>query len=135
LSGRNTLDLYAGTGALSLEALSRGAALAVAVDRNPALIRALAATAGAFGAEGLETHVADAKAFLARETRRYDVVFLDPPFDEDPWPWLLPGCAARLAPEGVLYVEAARELVPPAGLATWRHAKAGHVHYHLLGTR
>src|SRR5438093_9039612 len=60
LAGRRTLDLYAGSGALSLEALSRGATLAVALDRNAALIRALAATAAAFGMAGLETHVADA---------------------------------------------------------------------------
>jgi 16S rRNA (guanine966-N2)-methyltransferase len=135
LTGRNTLELYAGTGALSLEALSRGAALAVAVDRNPALIRALSATAASFGADMLETHVADAKAFISRDTRRYDIVFLDPPFDEDPWTWLLAACARRLTPQGMIYAEARRELAPPVGLATWRHAKAGQVHYHLLENR
>src|SRR5213595_2248710 len=90
LTGRRTLDLYCGTGVLSLEALSRGAALAVAVDRNPALIRAVEATAAEMRVAGLETHVADAEAFLAPESRQFDVVFLDPPFDADPWRWLLP---------------------------------------------
>src|SRR5437764_3952721 len=75
LTGRRTLDLYCGTGALSLEALSRGAALAVAVDRNPTLARAVETVAKSFGAAGLEAHVADAEAFLSREPRAFDVVF------------------------------------------------------------
>lgn len=132
LAGRRTLDLYAGTGALSLEALSRGAALAVAVDRSTALVRALAATAAAFGETALETHVADARAFLARERRDFDVIFLDPPFDTDPWADLLPQCAARLAPGGLIYAEAARILEAPAPLIARRRERAGQVHYHLL---
>ena len=132
LTGRRTLDLYAGSGALSLEALSRGAALAVAVDRNPALIRALAATAAAFGETALETHVADADAFIARERRRFDAIFLDPPFDSDPWPVLLPRCAELLTPGGVVYAEAARALEAPPALIAYRRQRAGLVHYHLL---
>jgi 16S rRNA (guanine966-N2)-methyltransferase len=132
LTGRRCLDLFAGTGALSLEAASRGAALAVAVDRQRAAIDALRATAAAFGAQALETHVADAHRFLARETRAFDVIFLDPPFADDPWSALLPACAARLAPGGVIYAEAGRTLAPPPGLATWRHDRAGQVHYHLF---
>ena len=61
-----------------------------------------------------------------------DVIFLDPPFTEDPWSWLVPACEARLAPGGFLYAEAPRELVPPAPFAVFRHARAGLVHYHLL---
>ena len=80
LTGLTTLDPYTGSGALSLEALSRGASLAVAVDREPQLVRALAATGDALGTSSLETHCADALAFLGRETRTFDVVFLDPPF-------------------------------------------------------
>ena len=132
LTGWRTLDLYAGSGALSLEAVSRGATLAVAVDRNPALIRALQATAIAFGALGIEVHAAGAVEYLAHETRTFDVVFLDPPFDTDPWLSLLPPCATRVAPAGFIYAEAARELAPPEGLRVWRHARAGAVHYHLL---
>lgn len=132
LAERRCLELYAGSGALSLEALSRGAALAVAVDRHPALIEALAATAKALDARALEPHVADARAFLAAERRDFDVIFADPPFRDDPWPWLLPACAARLAPGGFLYAEAGTALAPPAGLAAFRSDKAGQVHYHLF---
>ena len=132
LTGQRTLDLYAGSGALTLEALSRGAERAVAVDRNPELVQAIADTAGAIGATGLETHVADARRHLARDTGRYDVIFLDPPFQDDPWPWLLPACAARLVPGGFLYAEASHALDPLVPLLPWRSDKAGQVHYHLF---
>jgi 16S rRNA (guanine966-N2)-methyltransferase len=132
LTGRRTLDLYCGTGALSLEALSRGAAVAVAVDRNPTLARAVETVAASFGAVGLEAHVADAEAFLSRELRTFDVVFLDPPFGSDPWPWLLPRSVALLSPGGFAYAEADHKLLPPPGAITWRYARAGQVHYHLM---
>ncbi len=132
LSGKRCLDLYAGTGALVLEAASRGAALAVAVDSNRHLIEALRATGVALGARALETHVADAHRFLAGEQRIFDVIFADPPYRDDPWAWLLPGCASRLAPGGFVYAEAARTLSPAPGLSPWRRDKAGQVHYHLF---
>jgi len=132
LTGRRCLDLYAGTGALSLEAASRGAALAVAVDRSRTLIAALRANAQALGATAVEAHVAEARRYVTLETRRFDVVFLDPPFRDDPWEWLLPACAERLSRGGLIYAEAGRELSPPASLAPVRCAKAGQVHYHLF---
>jgi len=132
LTGQRTLDLYAGSGALTLEALSRGAEHAVAVDRNPDLVRALTETAKTIGATGLNALAADARRHLARDTGAYDVIFLDPPFESDDWSWLLPACAQRLAGAGYIYAEAGRELAAAPGLSVWRHAKAGAVHYHLF---
>jgi 16S rRNA (guanine966-N2)-methyltransferase len=132
MNGRCCLELYAGTGVLSLEAASRGAALAVAVDRNRAAIDAIASAKALLSAAALELHVADARAFIGRETRRFDVIFLDPPFRSDPWEWLLPACAERLAPGGYLYAEAAHPIQPPSVLAAWRSDRAGQVHYHLF---
>jgi len=132
LAGHHTLELFAGTGVLSLEALSRGAARAVAIDRSRATIEELDRTAHAFGVPGLETHVAEARSFVSRESRRFDVIFLDPPFAEDLWAWLLPACAERLTQGGAIYAEAPQALVAPAGLAVHRAGRAGQVHYHLL---
>jgi 16S rRNA (guanine(966)-N(2))-methyltransferase RsmD len=132
LTGKRCLDLYAGTGALSLEAASRGAALAVAVDRSRALVEALRATGTVLGAAALETRVADARTFLSGERRAFDVIFADPPYRDDPWPWLLPACALRLAAGGFVYAEAGAALAPPPGLSPWRRDRAGQVHYHLF---
>jgi 16S rRNA (guanine966-N2)-methyltransferase len=132
LPGRRCLELYAGTGILSLESLSRGAALAVAVERNPTLLAGLQATARMLGAEALEAHCADAQTFVIAERRVFDVIFVDPPFRDDPWSWLLPACAARLAPAGFLYAEAGHSLGAAPGLVPWRSDKAGQVHYHLF---
>jgi 16S rRNA (guanine966-N2)-methyltransferase len=76
------LDLFAGSGALGLEALSRGAAEATFVDSSPAALRAVRANLETLGA-GAEVRRGDARAFLrnARAAgRQYDLVFLDPPY-------------------------------------------------------
>src|SRR5215470_16040232 len=132
LSGRTTLDPFTGSGALSLEALSRGAALAVAVDRNRVLARALAQAGASLGSDRLETHCMDAAAFIRQEKRVFDVIFLDPPFDSTNWPALLASTAERLAPAGALYAEAGAPIAAAPGLVVARRHKAGQVHYHLL---
>ncbi|HET8875248.1 MAG TPA: 16S rRNA (guanine(966)-N(2))-methyltransferase RsmD [Casimicrobiaceae bacterium] len=132
LTGATTLDLYAGTGVLSLEAQSRGAERSVAIDRNPALIRALRNAAEALGIAAIETHVGEALPYLSGESRTFDVVFVDPPFADDPWDALFALLRPRLALDGRLYAEAGRALTPPPQFELLRHARAGHVHYHLL---
>ena len=132
LSELATLDLFAGSGALSFEALSRGAALAVAVDSGERAVAGLRDNAAALGATGLEVHRADALGFLSRETRGFDLVFLDPPFREDWLPRLLPLIPARLNPGGWLYIEQAQTVQPLPGWEVFRHQRAGQVHYHLL---
>ena len=76
------LDLFAGSGALGIEALSRGAAEATFVDSAPAAIRALKANLDALGADA-EVRRSDARRFLGSASvaaRHYDLVFLDPPY-------------------------------------------------------
>jgi 16S rRNA (guanine966-N2)-methyltransferase len=85
LEGARVLDLFAGSGALGIEALSRGAAEATFVDSAPAALRALRENLAALeiGAEAAEVRRVDARAFLrtARKSgRQYDLVFVDPPY-------------------------------------------------------
>ena len=74
----------------------------------------------------------DALRYLARETRVFDVVFLDPPFADDPWSALFAALPRVVAAHGRVYAEAGRPLEPPPSWRTVRHARAGQVHYHLL---
>ncbi len=127
-----TLDLFAGSGALSFEALSRGARLAVAVDRSREAMAALRRNAGTLEATGLELRQSGAADFLRAEGRRFDVVFLDPPFGE---PWvarLWPLIPPRVATGGLVYVEQPDPIEAPPGWAVIRRGQAGRVHYHLL---
>lgn len=132
LAGWQTLEPFAGSGILSLEALSRGATQAVAWDMDKYAVQALALTARALDTTFLETNTRNAQVALAQEKRQFDLIFLDPPFQENPWPWLFDACAPLLKPSGYLYAEAGALLTPPAPFCRYRHGKAGQVHYHLF---
>ncbi len=132
LTGWHTLEPFAGSGILSLEALSRGATQATAWDIAKDSVRALAATARLLNTESLETRCQNARAALAQEKRLFDLIFLDPPFQDDPWPWLFDACVPLLKPTGYLYVETGKALAPPASLTLYRQSKAGQVYYFLF---
>jgi 16S rRNA (guanine966-N2)-methyltransferase len=83
VEGRVVLDLFAGTGAMAIEALSRGAAGAVLVESSPAALNALRANLGAFEAEGavcLPLDYREAVRRLSAQGKVFDLVFLDPPY-------------------------------------------------------
>ena len=137
LPGARCLDLFAGSGALSLEALSRGAERAVLVDSHPAVIDQLNRHLDALHARGARVVQAEAQAFLRGPGQSFDVVFLDPPFDSgqlQPCLALL-AAGAWLAPTAWLYVETARRTPLPPLPEDWqvlRHKEAGQVGYYLL---
>jgi 16S rRNA (guanine966-N2)-methyltransferase len=133
LEGARCLDLYAGTGVLGFEALSRGAAAAWFVEQDAALIEALHATGRQLGAA---PHVVrrDALAFLREPaSTRFDVVFVDPPYTQplDPVLELLP---RWLEPRALVYVERPRSGgLPRVPGAQWlKQSYAGAVEYGLL---
>ena len=80
VQGARVLDLFAGSGALGIEALSRGATAATFVESDPAALTAIHRNLDAVGAEA-EVRRQDALRFLARSRQAYDLVFLDPPYD------------------------------------------------------
>ena len=82
ISGMRCLDLFAGTGVLGIEALSRGAAEAWFVERDPAVARALEDALRRLGAGNARVMTADALRYLAGAPRPFDLVFLDPPFGD-----------------------------------------------------
>lgn len=116
LPGARVLDLFAGSGALGMEALSRGAASAVLVERDPALAAELRALAGRLqGGEAAQVVQADALAWLAQQPLAgegdgdapgFDLAFVDPPFAAGLWNAVWPLLLPRLAPAAWLYVEA-----------------------------
>jgi 16S rRNA (guanine966-N2)-methyltransferase len=131
LDGARCLDLYAGTGALGLEALSRGAHEAVLVEHDRALAEALKANVGVLGANA-EIVVAAAELFVDRPMNPFDIVFLDPPYSVNIEP-IIARLPALLHAKGHVYIErAARDGLPEAKALEWRKTgRAGAVAFGL----
>lgn len=135
------LDLFAGSGALGIEALSRGAAEVIFVERaRPAatgLRTALEALDAGSRARVVQSH---ALSLLGRKPQPRDLVFLDPPFQSD---IIGPCCRALverrwLAPGGLVYTEVSRQRgLPdlPSGWTVIRHGQSGQVGFHLIATQ
>jgi len=133
LTGWSCLDLFAGSGALGFEALSRGAARVVMVEKDREACRALRESAVRLGAKGLTIECGDALEFVARASERFDVIFLDPPFRRgvarEIWA-RLPAC---LADSGLVYLESDARFAASHPFVVIKHGRAGNVHYHLIG--
>jgi 16S rRNA (guanine966-N2)-methyltransferase len=108
LAGRAFLDLYAGSGAVGLEAASRGASPVTLVERDARAARTIRSNVAMLGAGQVEVVEAGVERFLAGDPSRYDVVFLDPPY-ADPVAETLLALSSRgwLAPGAIVCVERA----------------------------
>jgi 16S rRNA (guanine966-N2)-methyltransferase len=132
LDGLSCLDLFAGSGVLGFEALSRGARRVVMVERDRAAARALRDNAKKLDASGAEVVESDAIAYLGRAGETFDVVFIDPPYASDLALRALHAVGPRVSPEGRVYVESAEALETPAGWKALRADRAGAVRYALF---
>jgi len=140
IHGARCLDLCAGTGALGLEALSRGAARCVFVEKSAAAVATLRANVASLAADGAVIHAMDARDYLQQHcAERFDIVFLDPPFAAG----LLPELCTLLEQNHVLgeraqvYMEEDRASPSAALPQAWqvlKTANAGNVRYSLLTT-
>jgi len=135
LPGAACLDLFAGSGALGLEAASRGAGSVTMLDTNPAVCKQLQQNIELLGLEDRVSIIrGDALAWLASEGRPFQVVFMDPPFADR----VLEQCVEQLqhqgwlAKEACIYIERALGCEAPEVPANWqlvKQKKAGQVIY------
>lgn len=137
LTGWRCVDAFAGTGALGLEAASRGAADVLLLEADAALVDALRAVAKRLDAANVRVQRGNALTALAGlPAGSVDLVFLDPPFDADLFDKALAAARPALADSGFVYLEAPRafdaQALAPHRLELVRHLKAGAVHGHLL---
>ena len=134
--GARCLDLFAGSGALGIEALSRGAAHVTFVEAEPQIARHVQQTLDRLKSQGATVIATDAIRFLQGPPQPFDVVFLDPPYASS----LLGQACAKLAEgwlaaEAWIYIEtAADHALPslPTGWSMHRSKRAGQVGYHLV---
>ena len=142
VAGRHCLDLYAGSGALGLEALSRGAAHCVFVDRNAQAIAGLGDVLREWGADSGTAELVHSQAaqYLARTARAFELVFLDPPFAGAALAQVVTQLQGRgwLAPGCLVYFEHPRDVALPPLTPAWeslRNGVAGAVGYDLYEYR
>ena len=127
IDGAGCLDLCAGTGALGIEALSRGAANVQFVERDARAAQALRDNLARLKASGGEVTVLDAAQFLRGAPQAQDLVFLDPPFALELWSALAQQLeqGGWLAAQAWVYVESPRA-VAPALPPNWQLHREGH---------
>ena len=128
--GARVLDLFAGSGALGLESLSRGAAEAVLVEKSGALVAGLRELAGRLpGGEAACIVQADALAWLdmaVNEGRSFDIAFVDPPFDGGLWDGALQRLLPLMAENAAIYIEAPAAMPAQHLPPEWRlHRESG----------
>jgi 16S rRNA (guanine(966)-N(2))-methyltransferase RsmD len=127
------LDMFAGSGALGFEAASRGVAQVHMIERNQTALTALYALRDKLGATQVHIYAGDAPTVLDRLNQTpYDLILLDPPFNQNWLPSLWPRLPNKLRAEGLIYLESAAKVNPPEPFTTVRQAHAGQVHYQLL---
>jgi 16S rRNA (guanine966-N2)-methyltransferase len=132
MHGQHCLDLFAGTGAMGFEALSRGAKSLVLVEKSAIAYRALKENQQSLKAEQATIFNLDALDFIKQNQQKFDVIFVDPPYNQGWLDKLLPSLGQHIAPDGVVYVEAEYALLDTPQWQVIKHGKAGNVFYHLL---
>jgi 16S rRNA (guanine966-N2)-methyltransferase len=134
INGARCLDLFAGSGALGLEALSRGAAQVVFVDHERSVIERIRTHLNTLGAVArAELVQADVAQYLGQVKGGFDIVFLDPPFRQGLVPPLLPQVLPHLAMDPRVYIETeSPPPVLPEGWESLKSSRAGQVSYALV---
>ncbi|HEY6015702.1 MAG TPA: 16S rRNA (guanine(966)-N(2))-methyltransferase RsmD [Gaiellaceae bacterium] len=129
VDGAAVLDLFAGSGALGLEALSRGAARAVFVESDRNACRAINANLDKLRLTGARVLCQDVSRFLATESARYDLILVDPPYDQVDalQPRLAAALPRLLAEDGLVVYETSSRQEPELPLALRTSRRYGSV--------
>jgi 16S rRNA (guanine966-N2)-methyltransferase len=115
LPGARVLDLYAGSGQLGIEALSRGAARCVFLDENRDAVNIVMKNCKNCGVfDRSRVNIGEAARYLSACHEQFDLVLLDPPFRGGTLEKILPGVEKRVAPGGIVLCESETGLVLPA---------------------
>lgn len=136
IHGARCLDLFAGSGALGMEALSRGAESVVLVEQDRQVAKSIVANLEKLGAADGSWIVETTDAYQWSKTQKqaFDVIFLDPPFDDDSLSRLLIDIDTRGLARHYVYIETGKELTPDKLPTDWeitRQKRAASVHYAL----
>lgn len=132
LTGKRCLDVFSGSGALALEAASRGASKVIALESSRAAANTISENQAILQLENFKLQLGDAFGFLGSTAETFDVIFLDPPFAQDWWARLAPLVTRVAAPDALIYCEFVKEMTTFAKFERLKHARAGMVHYHLF---
>jgi 16S rRNA (guanine(966)-N(2))-methyltransferase RsmD len=132
LHGLICLDLFAGTGVMGFEALSRGASQVVLIEKSRAAYQAMVDNKSALKATNAQVLNLDALQFLKQNQQVFDVIFVDPPYHQGLIDQALPLIKTALSEDGQVYVEAEFALEDSADWQVYKSGKAGNVFYHLL---
>ena len=135
LTGLYCLDLFAGTGVMGFEALSRNAKAVVLVEKTPAVYKAILDNKAALNADAAQVFNIDALSFLSQNRQPFDVIFLDPPYNLGWLDKILPLLPAHMSADGVVYAEAEYAIQADETWQVIKQSKAGNVFYHLLKLR
>ncbi|MEK8085299.1 16S rRNA (guanine(966)-N(2))-methyltransferase RsmD [Aquabacterium sp. A3] len=134
LSGWRVLDAFAGSGALGLEAASRGAGSVVLLEQHPVLAKALRDVVQRLKAPQVAVHQTDALTWMAQAGARaaFDLVCLDPPFAQQWFDRALALAIDCVPPGGWIYLESPTPMQAPEPLTLRRQGQAGQVAFHLF---
>jgi len=135
LTGQTCLDLFAGSGSLGFEAISRNAQSVTMVEKSSQVAQQLISNVQLLRAENCQIINSEAQRFLAKNSLKFDVIFLDPPYNSALLEQSLGLISPHLADDGVIYIEYHQNKPDLSQFNILKHSQAGSVNYALLNLK
>ncbi len=135
LTGQHCLDLFAGSGSLGFEAVSRNAQSVIMVEKSLQVAQQLISNAKLLRAENCQIINLAAEKFLNKNSSKFDVIFLDPPYSSDLLEQSLQKITTHLAVDGLIYIEYHQNKPDLSQFNILKHSQAGSVNYALLNLK